>query len=296
MPTLAVIIRNIAVETLDILVVTFLFYKLFMLIQDTRAVQVLKGLIILSLITILAQILQLPVLRWIMGGFWTIGVITAVIVFQPELRNALAQIGANRFINVFLRPEFVQEISQAVENCSRNKCGALIVIERGTGLRSYAETGVKVNGEVSAELLGTIFTPNSPLHDGAVIIRHDRLAAAACVLPLSRNRDLPRSLGMRHRAALGLTEETDAAIIVVSEETGEISLIHDKQNLANIKIETLNKEITKLYANTTPKKSFHWQWKPSFNRRDLLSNLNIKLISLVMALILWCFVKYFWGR
>jgi diadenylate cyclase len=294
MPDLHLVFKDILVEGLDILVVTYLFYKLFMLIQDTRAVQVLKGLIILSLVTMVAQMLQLPVLRWIMGGFWTIGVITAIIVFQPELRNALAQIGANRITNIFLRPEFVTEIGKAVESCSKKKYGLIIALERAIGLRGYVESGVKMNSEVSAELLGTIFTPNSPLHDGAVIIRHDRVAAAACILPLTKNHSLPKSVGTRHRAALGLTEETDAAVIVVSEETGDISLIMDKKILANLTEEELMKEITNLYASTSAaNRHFNWRWWPSFSLRDLSSNLNVKIISLLLALILWYYVKYF---
>ncbi|MBI5554392.1 MAG: TIGR00159 family protein [Elusimicrobia bacterium] len=289
------IIKDVASGTVDIIIVTFLFYKLFMLIRDTRAVQVLKGLIILSMVTIFAQILQLPVLRWIMGGFWTIGVITAIIVFQPELRNALAQIGANRFANIFLRPEFVTEIGKAIEVCAARKMGAIIALERATGLRNYIESGAKINSEVTAELLGTIFTPNSPLHDGAVIIRPDRIAAAACILPLSRNPNLPKSVGTRHRAALGLTEETDAAVIVVSEETGDISLVHDKKILSNLAIDTLEKEITNLYTSASSQR-FHWQLRPSFNRRDMISNLDVKLISFLLAWLLWVYVKYYLGH
>lgn len=297
MPEIPFIIKDVAIGTVDIIVVAFLFYKLFMLIRDTRAVQVLKGLIILSIVTIFAQILQLPVLRWIMGGFWTIGVITAIIVFQPELRNALAQIGANRFANIFLRPEFVTEIGKAIEVCSAKKMGVIIALERATGLRNYIESGAKINSEVTAELLGTIFTPNSPLHDGAVIIRHDRIAAAACILPLSKNSKLPKSVGTRHRAALGLTEETDAAVIVVSEETGDISLVHDKKILSNLTVDTLEKEITNLYASANASsKRFNWQLRPSFNRRDIISNLDVKLISFLLALLLWAYVKYYLGH
>ncbi len=297
MPVIPFIIRDVASGTIDIIIVTFLFYKLFMLIRDTRAVQVLKGLIVLSIVTVFAQILQLPVLRWIMGGFWTIGVITAIIVFQPELRNALAQIGANRFTNIFLRPEFVTEIGKAVEVCSAKKMGAIIALERATGLRNYIESGAKINSEVTAELLSTIFTPNSPLHDGAVIIRNDRIAAAACILPLSKSTNLPKSVGTRHRAALGLTEETDAAVIVVSEETGDIALVHDKKILSNLSVETLEKEITNLYASAnTVNKRFHWQLRPSFNRRDMVSNLDVKLISFLLALLLWAYVKYYLGH
>lgn len=291
------IVREITIDIVDITVVTILFYKLFMLIRDTRAVQVLKGLIILSLVTMLAQMLQLPVLRWIMGGFWTIGVITAIIVFQPELRNALAQIGANRFTNIFLRAEFISEIGKAVEIFSQKKRGAIIALERNVGLRNYIETGVKINSEVSAELLGTIFTPATPLHDGAVIIRHDKITAAACIFPLSKNANIPKSLGTRHRAALGLTEETDAAVIVVSEETGGISLVQDKKILANLTADTLMREMSNLYVTaTTSKKHFQWQWKPNLNRRELASNLNIKFIALCLGLLLWYYVKYYLGQ
>lgn len=286
---------NIFINILDIGIVTYLFYKLFLLIKDTRAVQVLKGLIVLSLVTIVAQMLRLSILRWLMGGFWTIGVITAIIVFQPELRNALAQIGSNRLTNIFLKPEFVDQVVKAVDIFAHKKMGVIIAMERNTGLRNYVDSGVKINSEVSSELLSTIFASNSPLHDGAVIIRNDRIAGAACILPLSRNSNFPKTVGTRHRAALGLSEETDAVIIVVSEETGDISLVVEKKILSNLNAESLKKEIMNLYASASSSKyrPFSLGLKPQLNRRAFRSNLDIKLISLALTLILWYYIKYF---
>ncbi|MFZ5631702.1 MAG: diadenylate cyclase CdaA [Bacillota bacterium] len=215
---------------IDIAIVAFVLYRLMLLIRGTRAVQLLKGLAVLVMATAVSSLLQLYTLQWLLKQAMTALVVALPIVFQPELRRALEKIGGGRyFIRQFTnmgeaeRDLLVGEIVRAAGIMSRQKIGALIVIERITGLEEYIDTGVKVGGHVSAELLVNIFIPRTPLHDGAVIIRGDRIMAAASVLPLTRGNP-GKGLGTRHRAGIGITEESDALSVIVSEETGAISL------------------------------------------------------------------------
>jgi diadenylate cyclase len=215
------------VDILDIVIVAFIFYKLFQLMRGTRAAQMFLGLIIIIAASFIAEWLHLDALNWIISSLKTVWVVAFVIVFQPELRRVLAQLGQNRFFRYFVRPEHLavlDEVTRAARELSLRKIGALIVIGRQASLRNYVETGTRINAKVTYELLMTIFTPQTPLHDGACIIIGEEIAAAGCILPLSENPMLPASLGMRHRAAAGLTEETDAIVVVVSEETGGISV------------------------------------------------------------------------
>lgn len=216
---------------IDILIVAFVLYRLMLLIRGTRAVQLIKGLVVLLVATAVSSLLNLNTVHWLLKQTMTALVVALPIVFQPELRRALEKLGGGDF---FARPltqmaegdrsALIDEVVRAVQNMSATRTGALIVLERGTGLEEFVDTGIKVEGLVTAELLVNIFIPKSPLHDGAAIIRGDRLQAAACVLPLSESRELSRELGTRHRAAVGLTEQSDALAVVVSEETGVVSL------------------------------------------------------------------------
>ncbi len=214
-------------DLIDIAIVAFLFYKLFMFVRGTRAAQMFAGLLLLVVASLVAQWFQLNALNWIMTSLKTVWVVAFVIIFQPELRRALALIGQNRLFGPFIRVEdfgVLGEILKAVETMSEAKIGCLVAIEREIGLRNYEETGTPLGAKVTSELLVTLFTPYSPLHDGAVIIRGDEAVAAGCILPLSQNPHLPQDLGTRHLAAIGLSEETDAVVIVASEETGAISI------------------------------------------------------------------------
>lgn len=220
---------QILLDVVDILIVAFLFYRLFAMIKGTRASQMFVGLVVIVAISIVAQWFRLNALNWIIGSLKTVWVVAFVILFQPELRALLTHIGQNRLLRALIRVEgygVVAEILKAVEEMSDERRGALIVVERDMGLRNYVETGTKLEARVSSELIETIFTPHSPLHDGAAIIRGDEIVAAGCILPLSQSHGLSPVLGTRHRAALGLAEETDAVVIVVSEETGSISIAH----------------------------------------------------------------------
>jgi len=216
-------------DILDILIVAALFYRLLSLVRGTRSAQMFVGLLVIALIGLVANYFDLLAVRWIVSSLKTVWLIVFVILFQPELRHALAQFGRTRYFRSFLRGEnygVLGEVVRAVEGLAQRRHGALIVMERNVGLRNFVETGTRVDAKVSAELLVTLFSPGSPLHDGAVILREDTIVAASCILPLSSNPLTAMSLGTRHRAALGLSEETDAAVIVVSEQSGFISVAH----------------------------------------------------------------------
>lgn len=214
-------------DVVDVLLVAFLFYHLILLARGTRAGQMFFGLVAILVLTAMAELVHLSALNWILASLRTVWVVAFLILFQPELRKALTQLGNSALFRRLIRFEetsHLSEIEKAVIDLSRRGIGAILVLERNTGLRMIAETGTPLEANLSSELLGTIFTPPSPLHDGAVIIRGNQIMAAGCILPLSQNPNLERSLGTRHRAAVGLSEETDALCIVVSEETRSISI------------------------------------------------------------------------
>ncbi len=216
---------------IDIAIVALVIYRLMLLIKGTRAVQLLKGVAVLVMATAVSSLLHLYTLQWLLKQAMTALVVALPIVFQPELRRALEKLGGGRFLaSQFTslgeaeRNLMVGEIVRAVRTMSKERIGALIVLERSTGLEEYIDTGVKVGALLSAELLVNIFIPRTPLHDGAIVVRGDRIAAAACVLPLTQGQKLSKTLGTRHRAGIGITEESDALAVIVSEETGRVSL------------------------------------------------------------------------
>src|SRR5262245_25709626 len=216
-------------DVVDILIVAALFYRLLSLVKGTRSAQMFVGLLVIALIGVVANYFDLLAVRWIVSSLKTDWLIVFVILFQPELRHALAQLGRTRYFRGFLRGEnygVLGEIIRGVESLAARRHGALIVMERNVGLRNFVETGTRIDAKVSAELLVTLFSPGSPLHDGAVVLREDTVIAAGCILPLSSAPHVAATLGTRHRAALGLAEETDAAVIVVSEQTGAISIAY----------------------------------------------------------------------
>ncbi|MCF6158238.1 MAG: TIGR00159 family protein [wastewater metagenome] len=214
----------------EIFLIYTMVYVVLRIMQGTRGTSVLRGLaFIIVMISVGALFfvkrLQLYTIDWLMTEFMPVFIIPIIILFQPEFRRALLQLGQNPVFKVFLKPEYrvTNEIVKAIEVLSREKVGALIAIEREVGLDSFIETGTKLNADVSSELLCTIFWSGSPLHDGAVIIQGQKISAAGCLLPLTENMELSKNLGTRHRAGIGLTEETDAIVLIVSEETGTIS-------------------------------------------------------------------------
>jgi len=229
-------------DVLDIVIVAFIIYQFFLLMRGTRAVTMLIGLGLLLFLAFVSTWLNMNSLKWLITRLGTVWVIAFLVVFQPELRNVLTRLGNAPFLGKLVSSgghKVLEEIVRAVELLSEAKVGALIAIKRDVGLKGYEETGKRLNAEVTAELLVTLFTPRTPLHDGAVVIENDRIVAAGCELPLTTNPRYQRSLGMRHRAGVGLSEETDALIALVSEETGGISLAvrgHLRRNLTAEKL------------------------------------------------------------
>lgn len=243
-------------SVIDILLVAFIIYKIMQLIKGTRAVQLLKGIAVLVLITAIASFFNLYTINWLLGKAMTALVVALPVVFQPELRRALEKLGRGKLLghNVLVQKEIdetkvIAEITRSATVLSKNKMGALIVLERETGLEEYIDTGVKIDGIVSAEFLINIFVQKTPLHDGAVIIRRDRVAAAACFLPLSENPHLSSSLGTRHRAGIGITEHSDAVAVIVSEETGAVSIAVEGILNRYLDEAGLQKRLTELLRN-----------------------------------------------
>ncbi len=242
-------IRSITVrDVIDILLVSFIVYQLMKIVRGTKALRMLLGLFFLVLLSFVARWFELKTLMWLFENFWQVGVLVVVILFQPELRRGLADVGRIYPLGpTFKETMVVNAVVDACSYFSRKRIGALIVFERSMGLKNYIESGILLDAVVTEELLISIFLPYSPLHDGAVIIREDRIAAAACLLPLSSDPMISKSLGTRHRAAIGLSEDTDAVVVVVSEETGIISLAVggkikrelDKETLKNALMELL---------------------------------------------------------
>jgi len=235
-------------NALDIIILAVIFYKIILIIRGTRATQIILGILFFLLLTIIARdVLHLQALAWLLNHFWFAAVIIFAVVFQSEIRSMFAQIGATFWGSKSkIKGEHIADIVEAVEDLSASQCGCLIVIENETGLRNFVETGVKLNANISAELILTIFkNKTAPLHDGAVIIYNDKIAAAGCLLPLSNSKSINIKIhGTRHRAALGLSEVTDAIIIVVSEETGHISVAYKSKLYFNISVFELKEFIT----------------------------------------------------
>lgn len=251
-------------DIVDILVVAFVIYKILGFIRQSRAEQLVKGLLIILVATLLSDILKLYTLNWILKSSLAVGVIALVIVFQPELRRGLESLGRskiikNRFSNNVDKngAEIIADkIGVAIGNMSTNNVGALIVIERETALTDIGETGIKIDGQISSELIENIFYEGSPLHDGAIILRGDRIYCAGCVLPLTQNTSLPSELGTRHRAAIGITEHSDCVSLVVSEESGIISIAINGKLTRRFSEESLKNKLVDIYTDADKERNF----------------------------------------
>jgi diadenylate cyclase len=234
---------------LDLAIVLFLAYNLLKIAKDSRAWQLIKGIALLVIATWLSGILNLNILNYILSAVMNWGVILLIIIFQPEIRRALEQLGTNKFTKLFgmdkdiitKTKEDIYKVAIAATELSKSKTGALIVIERDIRIKDIISTGVEINSEVSPQLLVNIFVPKTPLHDGAVVISENRIVAAACMLPLASDTDIAKELGTRHRAAIGISKESDAIAIVVSEETGKISVAKDGTLIADVREDVLKK-------------------------------------------------------
>jgi diadenylate cyclase len=235
-------------DLLDILAVAFIFYRIILLIRKTIALRLLLGLAGLLFLHIIAELLNLQTLNWILGNFFGGILLVLVIVFQHDIRRALSSIGRSGFSKGVSEgvQELVDELIAATDILSKKKIGALIVIEREVEVENHLEVGTEIDAKVTSEIITSIFLPYSPIHDGAVIIQKGKLTKAGCFLPLSRNPDLSKTLGTRHRAAIGLTEVTDAVVVVVSEETGWISIVSGGRITRNVDQNLLRKTLKKL--------------------------------------------------
>ncbi len=240
---------------LDVCIVIFVLYKFVKSARHSRVWQLLKGIVFIILITILSDVLQFKILNYILTSFMPYGVIALIVIFQPELRRMLEQIGTSKFIRYFgigvekdvasKMKEDIYKIVIAAKELSNEKIGGLIVIERDIQINDIMDSGVRIDADVSPQLLVNLFVPKTPLHDGAVIISNNKIAAAACILPLADDKDMATGLGTRHRAALGISRETDAIAVVVSEETGKISIAKDGTLIADLKEDALKNILIK---------------------------------------------------
>lgn len=242
------------IDVLDIVIVAYLVYKILGFIQETRAQQLVRGLVVLGIVFFLSDFLKLYLLNWLLRNFVTMGLFALIVLFQPELRRGLEQLGRRNIVSGQFRSldkenaiEVVKEIVAAVDDFSATRTGALIVFERETMLNDIIETGTIVDARISVRLLGNLFYEGSPLHDGAVIIRGDRIHAASCVLPLTEKKNIGRNLGTRHRAGLGVSEVSDALVIVVSEETGVISVAENGNFRRFMDLKSVEKILLGLY-------------------------------------------------
>ena len=238
---------------LDIVIVCFLLYEFVKFTKKSRVWQLLKGIAWLIVITIFSNVLRLRILNFILTSFMTYGVIALLVIFQPELRRALEQLGSSTFTKMFgmdksLRDktkEDIYKVAIATQELAKTKTGALIVFERDIKIQDIIETGVEINSVVSPQLLVNIFVPNTPLHDGAVVIANNQIVSAACILPLTDDKEMARGLGTRHRAAIGISKESDAVVVVVSEETGKVSIAKDGTLIADVSEDALKRILMK---------------------------------------------------
>lgn len=238
---------------IDISIVIYLAYKILQVVKNTRAWQLLKGIVFLIIATILSGVFGLKILNFILTSFMTYGVIILIVVFQPELRRALEQLGTSKLSKFFgfdrdieaKTKENIYKIVLASSELAKSKTGALIVVERDIKIHDIIDTGIILDSEISPQILVNIFTPNTPLHDGAVIISENKVAAAACMLPLASDQDIAKNFGTRHRSAIGISKESDAIVVVVSEETGKISIAKDGTLIADLQEDNLKRILLK---------------------------------------------------
>jgi diadenylate cyclase len=248
-------------DVVDIGLVAFFLYRLFLLIRGTQAVQLMVGLLLLALVGFIATLLDLRLLSWIFKNAAPAILVGVIVLFQPEIRRALDQFGRIGFIgrplahyNLQMFSRVIDEVIRATAKLTQRFTGALIVFEKDTGLENYANTGIRINGELTAEFLEAIFFPNSPLHDGAVIIRGNQILAAGCVLPLADEANVRERMGTRHRAGLGLSMQTDAVVVILSEELGQITVAHEGKLLRNLDPDRLRQVLGSLLQ---PRAEFH---------------------------------------
>ena len=255
-------------DLVDVLIVAIIFYKVYEMLKDTRAITLVKGLVVLMIVTMIASVMELHVISWLLQKTVTLLFVALPIVFQPELRRALERLGQGKFLGMDNRlnmeeaNSLVNEIDKAVFNMADKKIGALLVVEKNVGLNEIIDTGIKIDALVTSEFLMNVFIPNTPLHDGAAIIRGKRLVAAGCYLPLTDDRTLGTELGTRHRSAIGLSEQCDAVIIIVSEETGVVSIAENGRIQRYMNHDSQRQRLRPLFQEE----------KVSLNFKDIIAN------------------------
>lgn len=266
------VVRNLSLAeaitaVIDVVLVAYVLYRLFILVRGTRAIALINGIIILAIFNALATWLNLYTMKWLLDRVWFAGAVALPVVFQPELRRALESLGRGRLFAKVAKEEdeadmnlVIDQVVQASQVLSRNQTGALVVIEREVGLNDLVETGIKIDAVVTWELLINTFIPNTPLHDGALIIRGNRAVAAACFLPLAEAAEVSHDLGTRHRAAIGVTEHSDAVVVVVSEETGAISIAQAGKLIRHLDDKTLREMLTSLLQPKAVSQFKVWNW------------------------------------
>ncbi len=237
-------------DLIDVIIVTYFFYKALLFFKQTRSVQMIVGIVIILGIGFLAYWFNLGMIKWLFSNVAIAGAIILAVLFQPELRGALSMLGRRRFLSFFINPEVkgkTDAVLLAAQKLADVHYGALIVLERNVKLTAVIESGKELNSLVSADLIQTIFTPYTPLHDGAVIIRGDQILAANCTLPLSQNPAYTRLHGMRHKAGVGVTEDSDAIVVIVSEETGQISYAFNGRLYRDVGVQELEKALSEIF-------------------------------------------------
>lgn len=251
-------------DLVDITIVTFVFYRLLLLLKGTRAFQMLMGLVTLFVAFVISRLAGLYTMEWLIQSLWSYIVLALIILFQPEIRKALAQMGRNPLIKRLAAVEEsrnIEEIIRASVSLANKKIGAIIVIEKESELKDLIEMGIQLDAKITRELITSIFLPYSPIHDGAIVIKGDRIVAAGCFLPLTLATNISKSLGTRHRAAIGVTEETDAVTIVVSEETGAVSVCIGGDIIRDLDSNSLRRILTDIFhAGNKKDKSSWWSW------------------------------------
>lgn len=243
---------SVLVHIIDILVVWYVVYKFLMLLNDTKAIQVFKGIAVIIIVKIVSDFIGLNTVSWLMNQVITYGVVAAIVIFQPEVRRGLEHLGRGAALThsnkqKSMQQSFITALDESLQYMSKRKIGALITIERNDSLIDIIETGIPLDADISSQLLINIFIPNTPLHDGAVIIKDNKIASASSYLPLSESNKIPKEFGTRHRAAIGMSESSDALTLVVSEETGDVSITHNKTFLPGLQreayLEVLKQEL-----------------------------------------------------
>lgn len=268
-------------DVLEIIIIAYAIYHIILWIKDTRAWVLLKGMTLLGLIFLAAVLLEMNVVLWVFQNAMVVGIMALVVIFQPELRGALEQLGRKNFLtnltsfenqkskNERYTEKSIQGIIKAVYDMARVKTGALIVVEKEIQCREYERTGIPIDSEISSQLLINIFEHNTPLHDGAVLVRDNRIVAATCYLPLSNNLEVSKELGTRHRAGLGISEVSDSLTIIVSEETGFVSLAYDGRLYRQIDADTLQLKLQEASRRTVDEKKKWWKGRGESEKQDI---------------------------